>query len=64
MLIGVEKYHRASQLRYTINDVRRLAETLRSRGNYAEEGILQLTDDAENPRFQPLKSSIFAELPA
>lgn len=64
VLIGVEKYHRASQLRYTINDVRRLAETLRSRGNYAEEGILQLTDDAENPRFQPLKSSIFAELPA
>ncbi len=63
LLIGVEKYHRAPRLRFTINDVRVLSQTLRERGGVAEEQILELTDDDRNPRFQPLKTSIEAELP-
>ncbi len=63
LLIGVEKYHRASPLRYTVNDVRQLAETLRSRGGVAKEQILEFTDNATNPRYQPLRASLQAELP-
>ncbi len=64
ILIGIEKYHRASQLRYTVNDVRQLSATLRQRGGYAEHRILEITDAAANPRYQPLKTSLQAELPA
>ncbi|HEY2841421.1 MAG TPA: caspase family protein [Pirellulales bacterium] len=63
LLIGVEKYHRAPRLRFTINDVRVLAQTLKERGGVDESHIFEMTDDAQNPRFQPLKSSIEAELP-
>jgi uncharacterized caspase-like protein len=63
LLIGVEKYHRAPRLRFTINDVRVLAQTLKERGGLSESRIFEMTDDAQNPRFQPLKSSIEAELP-
>jgi uncharacterized caspase-like protein len=64
LLIGVEKYHRASHLRFTVNDVRQLASTLQTRGGLAKESILELTDDAPNPRAQPLKASLLAEVPA
>ncbi|MBI2823850.1 MAG: caspase family protein [Planctomycetia bacterium] len=64
ILIGVEKYHRAPRLRYTINDVRVLARTLHERDGVAEDRILEMTDDEKNPRMQPLKTSIEAELPA
>ena len=64
LLIGVEKYHRAPSLIFTVNDVRQLAQTLRARGGYAEDNILEMTEEATNPRFQPLKTSIEAELPA
>lgn len=61
LLIGIEKYHRVPALHFTINDVRTLSKTLRTRGGYVD--ILELTDDAAQPRFQPLKASIEAELP-
>jgi len=63
LLIGVEKYHRASQLRYTVNDVQRLGDLLRRRGDYRDDDILEITDTALNPRHQPLRASIMAELP-
>jgi uncharacterized caspase-like protein len=63
LLIGVEKYHRAPALIHTLNDVRQLANTLRSRAGYAEDAICAMTEVETNPRFQPLRSSIEAELP-
>jgi hypothetical protein len=62
-LIGAEKYHRASHLQYTVNDVRRLSDTLRSRGDFTREHMLELTDAAANPCLQPLKASLVAEIP-
>lgn len=64
VLIGVEKYHRVPNLVYTINDVRQLATTLRTRDGFSEECLLEMVDDATNPRFQPFKANIEAELSA
>jgi len=63
VLIGVEKYQRANPLRYTLNDVRELAKTLRRRGGVASEQMLELTDDAPDRELQPLRTSLMAELP-
>ncbi len=63
VLIGAEKYHRANHLRFTLNDVRELAKTLRTRGGVRSEQMLELTDDAPNPRLQPLRASLMTELP-
>lgn len=64
ILIGVEKYHRVPSLVYTTNDVHQLAATLRTRDGFSEDCLLELTDDATNPRFQPFKANIEAELSA
>ena len=64
LLIGCERYHRASHLRYTINDVRQLSDTLQTRGGLPSAQVLAFTDDEPNPRFQPLRASLLAELPA
>ena len=64
LLIGVEKYHRASRLRYTVNDVTHLAETLRTRGDYDSDDIVTIDDKEPNPRFQPFRTSLQAEIPA
>jgi len=63
VLIGVEHYHRVPPLRYTVNDVRQLSATLRMRDGFTEDTVLELTDAAKNPRFQPLRASIMSELP-
>ena len=63
-LVGIEKYERANPLQYTINDVRRVGETLRTRGGYEPECILEITDDAADPRRQPKREAIMAELAA
>jgi hypothetical protein len=63
LLIGIEKYHRANPLTYTVNDVHQLANTLRTRGGLDEDSILEFTDENSNPRFQPLKTSLMTELP-
>ncbi len=64
LLIGIEKYHRANKLTYTINDVHQLSQTLRTRGGFEPDCILEITDENPNPRYQPQRSSLLAELPA
>lgn len=64
ILIGCEKYNRATPLRYIVNDVRQLNATLRARGGFEPDKILQMTDKEINPKFQPLKTNLLAELPA
>ncbi|HUY32456.1 MAG TPA: caspase family protein [Pirellulales bacterium] len=64
LLIGVEKYHRASPLRFTANDVDQLAATLKDYGGFSPVRILRMTDHATNARWQPLRASILSELPA
>ncbi|HVC98523.1 MAG TPA: caspase family protein [Pirellulales bacterium] len=63
-LVGIEKYERANPLQFTINDVRRAGETLRTRGGYDPECILEITDDAADPRRQPKREVIMAGLAA
>ncbi|QDU29439.1 Caspase domain protein [Anatilimnocola aggregata] len=64
VLIGAERYHRATHLKYTINDVRILSSTLRARGGYDEKQLLLMTDDESNARFLPLRTNLMKELPA
>ena len=64
VLIGIERYQRANPLRHTVNDVRQLAETLSTRGHYARDGILEITDAASNEKFQPNRANIETQLPA
>lgn len=64
ILIGVEKYQKAGHLQYVGEDVAQLSRTLRQRGNYPDEFILQMVDTAPSERFQPLKESIQRELPS
>ncbi len=63
LLIGVEKYRRATPLRYTVNDVKQLAATLRDRGGYPRGRMLELTDESTEESRRPLKEHILAELP-
>ena len=63
ILVGVEQYHRVSRLRHTINDIKRLSETLQQRGDYRPDCILEIVDTSPNSRFQPLRASLLAELP-
>ncbi len=62
VLIGVEKYHRAAPLRFTINDVRQLASVLKQRGSWPSDDILEMTD-AANDRCKPLRNNLLTELP-
>ncbi len=62
VLIGVEKYYRAAPLRFTVNDVRQVASVLNRRGSWPTEGILEMTD-AANDRFKPLRNNLLTELP-
>lgn len=63
VLVGVEKYRLAPPLRHTINDVRRLAETLRGRGGCAAQRVLEIVDSNPHEDSQPLRASILARLP-
>lgn len=63
ILIGVEKYHRANRLKYTVSDAQELAQVLSQRGGLERARILEMTDARKNPRFQPLRASLIAELP-
>ena len=60
VLIGVEKYQRVTPLRYTIEDVKRLATTLEKVGSYPADCILEITDDSNCP---PTKKDIMTRLP-
>ena len=63
VLIGVEKYRIAPSLVFTVNDVKRLSDTLRRRGGFSESNMLEMTDIAANPRLQPSRENILTELP-
>ncbi|HET6882624.1 MAG TPA: caspase family protein, partial [Pirellulales bacterium] len=62
VLIGCEQYARATKLRYTVNDVRQIADTLHVYGGYGRDHLLEMTDDASNERHKPLKTNIEVEL--
>ncbi|MBU6172625.1 MAG: caspase family protein [Planctomycetes bacterium] len=64
LLIAAEDYAKAPKLQFTVNDVRRLRETLTKRGGMLESHILSLTDDGEKLADRPVKASIEAMLPA
>lgn len=64
LLIGVDKYHRVPQLDCSAEDVRQLATTLRLRGGYSADSVMEITDQAVNPRQQPLRTSLQSEIPA
>lgn len=63
LLIGCEKYQKAPQLQFTVNDVRQLAETLVNYGRYLPDQIAEISDEQEKPENQPLKQSLEAALP-
>ena len=62
LLIGCEKYELAPPLRFTVNDVQQIANTLVERGGFAPECILQITDAnselAYQPRQKPVMSAV------
>ena len=63
LLIAAEDYQKAPKLQFTVNDVRRLHETLTKRGGVLESHILSLTDDGKDPTDRPIKTSIESLLP-
>ena len=63
VLIGVEKYQRASPLRFTANDVVQIAHTLQARGGFDPECLLEIIDDAPDPASRPEKAKLLACLP-
>jgi hypothetical protein len=63
LLIGIEKYHQASPLRFTIRDVSEIAKTLKTRGGVTEDRMIEITDQASQPRYQPLRASLMSLLP-
>lgn len=63
LLIGVEKYRIASQLQFTVNDVRQLGQTLVQYGGYSRSQMLELTDDGDSEEMKPLKASLESALP-
>lgn len=63
ILIGVERYHLALPLNYTINDVHQLARTLEERGSVQRNRIIKVVDDAELVSRRPLRETLLGELP-
>ena len=64
LLIGVEKYEKATPLRFTVNDVKQLSATLTTRGGIPAARILEITDRRTEKALQPRKESILKQLPA
>ncbi len=62
ILIGIEHYEKANPLVFTINDVSRLADTLRMRGGYRRDNMLELRDDAVKAALAPNKTNIMDAL--
>lgn len=60
ILIGVEQYKFVTPLRFTMEDVKRLATTLENVGGYSKECIFQVTD---NSSCRPTKKEIMEQLP-
>jgi hypothetical protein len=62
ILVGIEKYRKARPLPFTTNDVRQLSETLRIRGGYSPDCLLEITDEATDPARQPSKTAVMQKL--
>ena len=63
VLIGVESYEKASPLRFTINDVLQISQTLSQRGGARSQDIVTFTDNAPRANRKPLRDVLMAELP-
>lgn len=61
LLIGVENYEKAPPLAFIGNDVARLAETLRARGNFDEVQVL--ADTAPDATGRPTREALLSQLP-
>ncbi len=62
ILIGVERYEKASPLQYTVNDVKRLTDTLMNRAGLSRGHVLEITDDRTEMAFRPRKEGLMAKL--
>ncbi len=64
VLIGNEKYENVLPLRFTVNDVKQISQTLCQLGDYRDDDILQMVDSAsEDSGRQPLCDNIKGKLP-
>ena len=63
ILIGVEKYQKASPLSFTINDVQQIARTLHERGGVPKKHIVTFVDSARKADRQPLRATLKEQLP-
>lgn len=63
VLIGCERYEKATPLKYTVNDVEVLSQTLQRRGGYDPKHLLVMTDNAIESTKQSLRDNIRKELP-
>ena len=61
VLIGIEHYQRANPLRFTLNDVKRLSETLTLRGDF--DRVVKFVDNSDQERFRPSRANLMRELP-
>lgn len=64
LLIGVEKYRHMPRLRYTINDVTELADTLMKHGGIDREGILKIVDQPGDSDQGPTHANLRTKLSA
>jgi len=64
LLIGIERYEKASALRYTVNDVAQIAETLSNRGAFRTDRILQIVDTAQDSKQLPTRNNLLQQIPS
>jgi hypothetical protein len=62
IMIGCEDYTKAAKLQFTVNDVTKLAETLRTHGGMSPDCILQMTDNSDAAD-QPKRENMLRRLP-
>lgn len=58
LLIGINYFGSANELKGCINDVRNVSSFLMERYQYRREDMVLLTDDQSNPVLQPTKANI------
>src|SRR5262245_50210728 len=61
LLIGVENYERVTPLKFVGNDVRRLGETLKARGDFDQ--IVEISDAAADQADWPRRTILMARIP-
>lgn len=62
VLIGCEDYAKAAKLQFTVNDVTKLAETLKQHGGINPANVLEMTDNSAE-KDQPRRENILSRLP-